>query len=63
VEEMAAIEYFEGRVPMNIVGKRYFCRVCGSEFVVTKGGDGQLECHAQPMEMRDAGPAQPKPTG
>lgn len=36
----------------NIVGKRYVCTVCGSEFIVTKGGDGQLACHGKPLEMK-----------
>lgn len=40
----------------NIVGKRYFCAVCGSEFIVTKGGEGTLTCHGQPMVIKDAQP-------
>ncbi len=39
--------------PVNQVGKRYFCQVCGSEFIVTRGGDGRLECHGQPMLIRE----------
>lgn len=39
---------------MNVVGKRYMCQVCGSEFIVTKGGDGQLQCHGQPLVLKDA---------
>lgn len=41
----------------NIVGKRYVCRVCGSEFIVTKAGAGCLTCHGQPVEMKE--PTQP----
>lgn len=36
----------------NEVGKRYVCGKCGSEFMVTRGGDGQLVCHGQPMEIK-----------
>ncbi len=36
----------------NQVGKRYVCTKCGSEFIVTRGGEGKLECCAQPMELK-----------
>jgi len=36
----------------NDTGKRYFCSVCAAEFIVTKGGDGALECHDQPMTKK-----------
>ncbi len=36
----------------NVVGKRYFCTRCGSEFIVTKGGAGTLHCCGQPMEIK-----------
>ena len=36
----------------NIVGKRYVCKICGSEFIVTKGGDGTLHCCGEPMSPR-----------
>jgi desulfoferrodoxin-like iron-binding protein len=36
----------------NEVGKRYVCANCGSEFIVTKGGEGQLVCCSQPMEIK-----------
>jgi len=36
----------------NQVGKRYQCNVCGSEFIVTRGGEGQLVCCGQPMQMK-----------
>ncbi|GBD13111.1 hypothetical protein HRbin24_01134 [bacterium HR24] len=36
----------------NQVGKRYQCGVCGSEFIVTRGGEGQLHCCGQPMQMK-----------
>jgi desulfoferrodoxin-like iron-binding protein len=36
----------------NVVGKRYRCVKCGSEFIVTKGGTGTLVCCTQPMEQK-----------
>jgi len=36
----------------NEIGKRYVCKKCGSEFIVTKGGSGTLSCHGQPMELK-----------
>lgn len=36
----------------NVVGKRYRCDKCSSEFIVTKGGNGTLVCCGQPMELK-----------
>jgi len=36
----------------NQLGKRYFCEKCGSEFIVTKGGDGTIVCCGQPMTLK-----------
>ena len=36
----------------NETGKRYFCDSCGSEFVVTNGGDGTVSCCGKPMTKR-----------
>ena len=36
----------------NQTGKRYFCEKCGSEFIVTKGGDGEVNCCSQPMAQK-----------
>ena len=36
------------------VGKRYICTKCGSEFIVTRAGEGELECCGQPMELKQA---------
>jgi hypothetical protein len=41
----------------NLVGRRYRCNTCQSEFIVTKRGDGRLECHDEPMEL--VGPGSP----
>ncbi len=36
----------------NLPGKRYYCEVCGSEFIVTRKGDGTLTCCGQPMKLK-----------
>ncbi|MER3421074.1 MAG: hypothetical protein C4290_11365 [Chloroflexota bacterium] len=36
----------------NQVGKRYQCTKCNTEMIVTRGGNGQLECCGQPMQMK-----------
>ena len=36
----------------NQVGKRYMCTKCGSEFIVTRGGDGKLSCCGETMELK-----------
>ena len=36
----------------NQVGKRYVCKKCGSEFIVTRGGKGELHCCGQKMELK-----------
>jgi desulfoferrodoxin-like iron-binding protein len=36
----------------NQVGKRYLCTKCGTEMIVTKGGEGSLSCCGQPMELK-----------
>lgn len=36
----------------NETGKRYSCLKCGSEFIVTKGGNGTLVCCGQPMAKK-----------
>jgi len=36
----------------NQVGKRYQCTKCGTEMIVTKGGEGKLSCCGQPMQLK-----------
>ncbi len=36
----------------NEVGKRYSCEKCGTEFIVTKAGEGKLTCCSQPMTLK-----------
>jgi desulfoferrodoxin-like iron-binding protein len=33
----------------NAVGKKFICDRCGSEFIVTRGGEGTITCCGQPM--------------
>jgi desulfoferrodoxin-like iron-binding protein len=36
----------------NQAGKRYICKNCGSEFIVTRAGSGAIHCCGQPMEIK-----------
>jgi desulfoferrodoxin-like iron-binding protein len=36
----------------NQVGKRYICKKCGVELIVTRRGDGTLYCCGQEMEIK-----------
>jgi desulfoferrodoxin-like iron-binding protein len=36
----------------NEVGKRYICSKCGTEFIVTRSGNGSLTCCGHPMEIK-----------
>ena len=36
----------------NQLGKRYICSKCGSEFIVTRKGDGTIHCCGQPMDLK-----------
>ncbi len=36
----------------NHTGKKYICTKCGSEFIVTKGGKGDVSCCGQPMTQK-----------
>ncbi|MEJ2739494.1 MAG: desulfoferrodoxin [Dehalococcoidia bacterium] len=36
----------------NEIGKRYVCKKCGSEFIVTKAGAGSVNCCGQQMEQK-----------
>jgi len=36
----------------NQIGKKYVCSKCGSEFIVTKGGNGQVTCCGKPMDVK-----------
>jgi len=37
------------------VGKRYICKKCGAEFIVTRAGKGELYCCGEPMERKTSG--------
>jgi desulfoferrodoxin-like iron-binding protein len=36
----------------NQVGKRYQCTVCNSEMIVTKAGEGTLQCCGKEMQQK-----------
>jgi len=36
----------------NQLGKRYVCEKCGSEMIITKGGEGTIKCCGQPMVLK-----------
>jgi desulfoferrodoxin-like iron-binding protein len=36
----------------NLIGKKYQCTKCGTEFIVTKAGNGTITCCGQPMELK-----------
>jgi desulfoferrodoxin-like iron-binding protein len=36
----------------NQAGKRYYCKKCGAEFIVTRSGSGNLKCCGQLMEQK-----------
>ena len=42
----------EDEAVANQMGKRYQCPKCGSEFIVTKAGDGALVCCGQPIPLK-----------
>ena len=41
----------------NQTGKRMVCSSCGSEMLITRGGNGELQCCGQPMTLRVAPPS------
>jgi hypothetical protein len=36
----------------NETGKRYICKKCGAEFIVTRSGNGELSCCGKKMEIK-----------
>lgn len=36
----------------NEVGKRYVCKTCGAEYIVTRGGEGTLYCCGKRMDLK-----------
>jgi hypothetical protein len=36
----------------NQIGKKYGCKKCGAEFIVTRGGEGKIHCCGKPMEQK-----------
>lgn len=46
---------------MNETGTKLACEVCGAQAVVTKGGDGELQCHGRPMRVVAGATSGPRP--
>ena len=42
----------------NLVGKRYQCSKCGSELIVTRGGEGTVKCCGEPVTQKSQGEKQ-----
>lgn len=40
----------------NLLGKRMTCAACAAQVLITKGGEGLLECCNQPMQLVEAKP-------
>lgn len=40
----------EVKMPVEKIGEKHRCNVCGNEVTVTKVGGGELVCCGQPME-------------
>ncbi len=40
----------------SLLGKRYECATCEATVLVTKAGDGALECHGLAMVVAEAKP-------
>lgn len=36
----------------NQIGKRYSCSNCGAQVMVTRGGNGTVNCCGKPMEQK-----------
>jgi desulfoferrodoxin-like iron-binding protein len=36
----------------NQIGKKYGCKKCGAEFIVTRAGQGAIHCCGKPMELK-----------
>lgn len=39
-------------MPGVLTGSKFFCSVCRSEFIVTKGGDAKVTCCGKPVEKK-----------
>ena len=52
LESLHTRRTFRGMLVSNEAGKRLHCQECGAEVVVTKGGEGTVTCHGQPMQPK-----------
>ena len=44
--------FSRGAYVANQTGKRYRCDSCGSEFIVTRGGNGSISCCNKDMPLK-----------
>ena len=49
MDEQKPVPAPETQKKVTAVGKRYLCTTCGFEFIVTRGGGGELRCCGQPV--------------
>ena len=48
----ARARFSKRRYVANQTGKRYKCDSCGSEFIVTRGGNGSISCCGNEMPLK-----------
>lgn len=48
----ARARFSKRRYVANQTGKRYKCESCGSEFIVTRGGNGSITCCGTEMPLK-----------
>ncbi len=46
------VEIDRGGAMANQVGKRYQCTQCNTEMIVTKAGEGTLQCCGKEMQQK-----------
>lgn len=49
MKEQTPVPATEPQKKATAVGKRYRCAKCGFEFIVTRGGGGEIRCCGQPV--------------
>ncbi len=47
-------EWLKGgkRLMANLIGKRYVCKKCGAEIIITRGGSGTIMHCGEPMDLK-----------
>lgn len=49
MSEQKQVPASETQKKVSAIGKRFMCTKCGFEFIVTRGGGGDLRCCGQPV--------------